>query len=93
MKKKLLTALCLLTLPVPWTILPLRARFPWALEWAWLMIPCYAAFMVLSGVLTALAYTKGGVRGPLMKLCLAVDLAYAAFGAAALLLLLGQRWL
>ena len=59
MKNKILTAVNTLMLFVPWTILPLRS-FDWALKSpaAEIMISCYAAFMIFSGVFTLLSYVK-----------------------------------
>ena len=52
MKNKILTTISTIMLFVPWTILPLR-MFDWALESpvAEIIISCYAAFMIFSGVL------------------------------------------
>ena len=59
MKNKILTAISTIMLFVPWTILPLRA-FDWALESpvAEIMISCYAAFMIFSGIFTIVSYAK-----------------------------------
>ena len=65
---------------VPWSILPLRIYTQWALDYAHIMIPCYAAFMIFSGIFSVLAYTKGNARNMLMKICLVGNGAYAAFG-------------
>lgn len=85
MKNKILTAVSAVMLFVPWTILPLRS-YEWALKSpvAEIMISCYAAFMIFSGVFTALAYGKGKVQNNLMKICLIVNGLYAAGGVAAL---------
>lgn len=81
MKNKILTAISTMMLFIPWTILPLR-MFDWALETpvAEIMITCYAAFMIFSGILTIAFYTKGSVRSNLMKICLVVNNVYAVFG-------------
>lgn len=81
MKKKLLTTISIMMLFVPWTILPLR-MFDWALQMptAKIMITCYAAFMIFSGIFTIVSYAKGKVRNNLMKICLVVNSLYAAFG-------------
>lgn len=81
MKNKILTAVSTIMLFIPWTILPLR-MFDWALETpvAEIMITCYAAFMIFSGILTIVFYTKGSARGNLMKICLVVNNLYAVFG-------------
>ncbi len=82
MKKKILTAVSTVMLFVPWTILPLRTHFQWALDYAHIIIPCYAAFMILSGVFTIWAYVKAGVQNNWMKICLIVNSLYAAAGVA-----------
>lgn len=84
MKNKILTAISTVMLFVPWTILPLRENFQWALDYAHIMIPCYAAFMIFSGVFTILAYVKEGVQNNLMKVCLIVNSLYAVGGVAAI---------
>ncbi|MCI8639070.1 MAG: hypothetical protein HFG41_08015 [Coprococcus sp.] len=84
MKNKILTAVSVIMLFVPWTILPLRT-FDWALESpaAEIMISCYAAFMIFSGVFTMISYGKAKVRNNLMKICLVVNGLYAVGGVAA----------
>lgn len=84
MKNKILTAICTIMLFVPWTILPLRT-FDWALESpiAEIMISCYAAFMIFSGVFTCLSYVKAKAQSDLMKVCLVMNSLYAAVGVAA----------
>lgn len=81
MKNKCLTAVCLIMLLVPWSILPLR-RFGWALQSpaAEIIIACYALFMIFSGALTIHSYVKGGIQNPLMKLCLLVSGLYGVAG-------------
>ena len=78
MKKKIMTAIAVIMLFVPWTILPLR-RYQWALEspTAEIMIFSYAAFMVFSGIFSILAYTKWGVKSKLMQVCLVINCIYA----------------
>lgn len=68
---------------IPWTILVLRTQ-AWALESpvAELMISCYAAFMIFSGIFTVISYVKAKVQNNLMKLCLVVNILYAIGGAA-----------
>ena len=85
MKNNILTTISTIMLFVPWTILPLR-MFDWALQLptAKIMISCYAAFMIFSGIFTILSYAKGKVRSNLMKICLVVNSMYAAFGVFAL---------
>lgn len=84
MKNKILTAICTVMLFVPWTILPLRTHFQWALDYAHIMIPCYAAFMIFSGVFTVFSYVKENAQNGLMKVCLIVNSLYAAAGVAAI---------
>ena len=81
MKNKILTALSTIMLFVPWTILPLRT-FDWALEApaAEIMIACYAAFMIFSGVFTIISYVKAKAQSNLMKVCLVVNSLYAVAG-------------
>lgn len=85
MKNKILTTISTIMLFIPWTILPLR-MFDWALETptAEIMITCYAAFMIFSGIFTIASYAKGKVRSNLMKFCLVVNSLYAVFGVFAL---------
>lgn len=84
MKNKILTAISTVMLFVPWTILPLRIHFQWALDYAHIMIPCYAVFMIFSGVFTIFSYVKENVQNNLMKVCLIVNSLYAAGGVAAI---------
>ena len=81
MKKKILTTVSAIMLFIPWTILPLRA-FNWALESpvAEIMIACYAAFMIFSGVFTIISYVKAKAQNNLMKVCLVVNSLYAVAG-------------
>ena len=81
MKNKILTALSTIMLFIPWTILPLRT-FDGALEApaAEIMIACYAAFMIFSGVFTIISYVKAKAQSNLMKVCLVVNSLYAVAG-------------
>lgn len=81
MKNKILTAVSAVMLLVPWTILPLRT-FDWALESpaAEIMIACYSAFMIFSGVFTIISYVKAKAQNNLMKVCLIVNSLYAVAG-------------
>lgn len=83
MKDKILTAISAMMLFVPWTILPLRT-FDWALETpvAKIMISCYAAFMIFSGIFTMISYVRAKAQNNLMKVCLIINSLYAAFGIA-----------
>ena len=73
---------------VPWTILILREN-EWALQspTAEIMILCYSAFMVFSGVFTIVSYAKARVQNSLMKICLIVNSLYAAVGIGALVMM------
>lgn len=84
MKNKILTTISTIMLFIPWTILPLRINFQWALDYADIMIPCYAVFMIFSGVFTILSYVKAKAQNNLMKVCLIVNSLYAVGGVAAL---------
>lgn len=85
MKHNLLTGICIMMLPMPWTILYLR-QFEWALESpaAEIMIAVYAVFMIFSGVFTIWAYMKQKAQKGLMKLCVMVNSLYGAGGIAVL---------
>ncbi len=84
MKNKILTIISTIMLFIPWTILPLRSNFQWALDYADIMIPCYAVFMIFSGVFTIFSYVKAKVQNNLMKVCLVVNILYAVGGVVAL---------
>lgn len=81
MKNKILTAISTIMLFVPWTIIPLRSN-EWALESpvAEIMISCYAAFMIFSGIFTIVSYVKAKAQNNLMKVCLVVNGFYAVGG-------------
>ena len=89
MKNKICTAISTIMLFIPWTILPLRT-FDWALKSpvAEIMISCYAAFMIFSGVFTILAYTKGKAKNKWMQFCTVINGIYAvgAFAIVGLLI-------
>lgn len=93
MKNKILSAVSTFMLFVPWTILPLRLHFQWALDYADVMIPCYAGFMIFSGIFTALSYGRAKAQSGLMKVCLIVNGLYAAGGIAALAMMLFPKFL
>ncbi len=84
MKKIILTTISTIMVFAPWTILIFR-MFDWALlsPVAEIMISCYAAFMIFSGIFTAASYTKAKVQNNLMKVCLVVNGIYAVVGVAA----------
>ncbi|MEY8427969.1 hypothetical protein AALA00_09705 [Lachnospiraceae bacterium 46-15] len=81
MKNKILPVVSIIMLFVPWTILPLRT-FDWALKSpvAEIMIACYAALMIFSGILTIIFYVKAKAQNNLMKVCLIVNSLYAVAG-------------
>lgn len=91
MKNKVLTVVSTIMLFVPWTILPLRINFQWALDYAHIMIPCYATFMILGGVFTVISYVMAKVQNNLMKVCLIVNSLYAVFGFAVFGLMICQQ--
>ncbi len=91
MRNKILTAAGTIMLFIPWTILPLRINFQWALDYANIIIPCYAAFMIFSGIFTILSYVRAKAQGSLMKVCLIVNSLYAVFGAVVLGMMLAQK--
>ncbi len=91
MKIKILTAVSSIMLFIPWTILPLRINFQWALDYAHIMIPCYAVFMIFSGVFTILTYVIAKAQSNLMKICLVINSLYAVFGVAALGMMIFPR--
>ena len=87
-KNTVFTILCTLMIFIPWTILLLR-RFPWALESpvAEIMISCYAACMIISGIFTAVVYFKLKIQHTLMKLCVVINGIYALGGIIAFVLM------
>ncbi|MBD5554085.1 MAG: hypothetical protein HDQ95_01710 [Roseburia sp.] len=91
MKNKVLTVVSTIMLFVPWTILPLRINFQWALDYAHIMIPCYAAFMIFGGVFTVISYVMAKVQNNLMKVCMIVNSSYAVFGVAVFGLMICQQ--
>ena len=92
MKNKILTAVSAIMLFIPWTILPLRT-FDWALESsvAEIMIACYAAFMIFSGVFTIISYAKAKAQNNLMKVCLVVNSLYAVAGVVFLGMMINTK--
>ena len=68
MKKKIFTAVSIIMVLVPWSILPLRIYTQWALDYAHIMVPCYAAFMIFSGIFSIVAYVIGKVRNTAMMI-------------------------
>lgn len=84
MKNRILKTISIIMIFIPWTILPLRT-FDWALESpvSEIMISCYAAFMVFSGIFTCIIYSKNKLQDNLMKVCLVINGLYAVGGIAA----------
>ena len=93
MKNKVLTIICAILLLVPWTILPLRTGFQWALDYAHIMIPCYAAFMILSAIFTIVVYVKGKAQNTLMKICLVINGMYGVFGIGVIVMMTAQKFM
>ena len=91
MKNKILSAISVIMVLVPWTILPLRAYFEWVLEYAHIMIPCYAAFMIFSAIFTIISYMKVKAQNNLMKVCLVVNSVYGVFAILVITLMIAQR--
>lgn len=85
MKTKVLTAISIMMLFIPWTILPLRTN-AWALETpaAEIIISMYAAFMIFSGIFTIISYVKARAQNNLMKICLMGNGLYAVVGVSIL---------
>lgn len=85
MKEKLFTAISTVLIFFPFTIFPIRWN-PWALESpaAEIIILVYIAVMIVGGIFTITAYTKGKVKNNLMKICLVVHGVYIAGGVAML---------
>lgn len=94
MKNKILTAVSTIMIFVPWTILPLRT-FDWALESpaAEIMIACYSAFMIFSGVFTIISYVKAKAQNNLMKVCLIVNSLYAVAGVVFLGMMINTHFM
>lgn len=84
MKNRILTTISTIMIFIPWTILPLRT-FDWALKSpvAEIMISCYAAFMIFSGIFTCIIYSRNKLQNTLMKVCLVINGLYAVGGIAA----------
>ena len=91
MKNKILNAISVIMVLVPWTILPLRANFEWALKYAHIMIPCYAVFMIFSAIFTIISYVKAKVQNNLMKVCLVVSCVYGVFAVMVITMIIVQR--
>lgn len=84
MKNKMITVVSTIIMFVPWTIFPIRT-FDWALQSpaAEIIISCYAAFMIISGIFTVVTYIKLKIQNNLMKICLLVNGLYAVVGVLA----------
>ncbi len=87
MKEKLVTGISTVMMAVPWTILLIRMN-QWALESpaAEIIIYCYMAFMILSGVFTGIFYQKQKIQNNLMKICLVVNGLYTIGGIGIILM-------
>ena len=93
MKNKVLTTVCAIMVLVPWTILPLRINFQWALDYAHIMIPCYAIFMIFSAIFTILSYAKAKAQNTLMKICLVINGMYGVFGIGVIVMMTAQKFM
>ncbi len=91
MRNTILTAVSVIMALFPWTILPMRAYTQWALDYAHIIIPCYAVCMILFGVCTVLAYAAGKAKNAVMKVCLVINSVYGAFGVMVIVMLIAQR--
>lgn len=83
MKNKVWTFISTIMLFVPWSIFLLRTN-AWALRSpvAEILISCYAAFMIFSGIFTIWGYIKKQVRNLLMQICCVINGLYAVVGIA-----------
>ena len=93
MKNKVLTTVCAVMVLVPWTILPLRTNFQWALDYAHIMIPCYAAFMIFSAIFTIVSYVRAKAQNTLMKICLVINGMYGVFSIGAIAMMIAQKYM
>lgn len=91
MKNKILNIISVIMVFVPWTILPLRAYFEWALEYAHIMIPCYAVIMIFSAIFTIISYGKAKAQNNLMKVCLVVNSVYGVFAILVIVMMIAQK--
>lgn len=84
MKNKVWTFISTIMLFVPWSIFLLRTN-AWALQSpvAEILISCYAAFMIFSGIFTIWGYAKERVRNLWMQICCVVNGLYTVVGIAA----------
>lgn len=89
MKEKVLTALSVMFLFVPFTIFPLREN-EWALKSpvAEIMIACYAIFMILCGVFAIFLYKKENVKNIVMKISLTLNTIYLIGGVTAVVMMI-----
>ena len=93
MKNKVLITVNVIMVLIPWTILPLRINFQWALDYAYIMIPCYAAFMIFSAIFTIVSYVKGKAQSTLMKISLVINGMYGVFGLGAIAMMVAQKFM
>ena len=82
MKEKIITAVSVILLFFPFTIFPIRKNPEQPM--AEIIILIYIAVMLLGGVFTIAAYTRGKVKNNLMKICLTVHGIYMAGGVVML---------
>lgn len=83
MKNKVWTFISTIMLFVPWSIFLLRTN-AWALRSpvAEILITCYAAFMIFSGIFTIWGYAKKQVRNLWMQICCVINGLYGVVGIA-----------
>nr|WP_297873455.1 hypothetical protein [uncultured Blautia sp.] len=83
MKNKVWTFTSTIMLFVPWSIFLLRTN-AWALRSpvAKILISCYAAFMIFSGIFTIWGYAKKQVRNLWMQICCVINGLYGVVGIA-----------
>ena len=93
MKNKVLTTVYAIMVLIPWTILPLRINFQWALDYAHIMIPCYATFMIFSAIFTITSYVKVKAQNTLMKICLVINGMYGIFGIGVIAMMIAQKFM
>lgn len=89
MKEKVLTALSVIALFVPFTIFPIREN-EWALKspTAEIMIASYAVFMILCGVFAIFLYKKENIKNTVMKISLTANCLYMTGGVIAIVMMI-----
>lgn len=89
MKEKVLTALSVIALFVPFTIFSIREN-EWALKspTAEIMIASYAVFMILCGVFAIFLYKKENIKNTVMKISLTANCIYMTGGVIAIAMMI-----